>query len=94
MSLLFRLVVGRVEIVDAALEAGLHDCEVLIRESDVDAYFGLVTAEEFAELLYTVGIDGVGDDFRYFGAFFGEGVGDTLSQGVAFLFTARGDDYL
>ena len=80
MSLVFRLIIGRVEIVDAADETGVHDCEVLIRQRHVDDHVGFMTAEELDELVDTVGIDGVCRDIRR-----AYGLGD----GVAFGLCAR-----
>lgn len=41
MRLLRRFVVGRVEVADAGLQAGIHDREVLIRERDIHDEVGL-----------------------------------------------------
>ena len=57
MRLVLGFVVGRVEVVAAALEAGVHDREVLIRQRDIDYDVGTERAEEFAELRHVVGID-------------------------------------
>ncbi len=80
MSLVFRLIVGRIEIIDAADKACIHDCEVLIRQGDVDDHIGFVSAEELDELVDTVGIDGVGCDI---------GRADSLGDSVAFCLCAR-----
>ena len=92
MSHVARLVVGRVEIVDPAFQAGIHYGEILVGECHVDYHFGLVAAEEFAELFHAVGIHAVGGDYRQVGlpAFCG-GFCYGLCQGVAFGLTARCD---
>ena len=82
MGLVLGLVVGGVEIVDAASEARLHDGEVLIGEGHVDADVGAVGLEEAAELFHGVGVHAVGGDVGGTGA---------LGQTVAFLLCARGD---
>ncbi len=79
MSLIFRLIVGRVEIVDATLQAGLHDGEVLIRESHVDTNVGMMTVEEGHYFLYVVGIHLIGSDIW---------CADTGGQRVAFFLAA------
>ena len=56
MRLVARLIVGGVEIVASASQAGLHDCEVLVRQSQVDYQFGLVFSEEFFQLFHIIGI--------------------------------------
>ena len=48
MSHVARLVVGRVEIVDTALQTGVHYREVLIRQGEIDYHFGLMAAEKLA----------------------------------------------
>ena len=57
MRLVLGLVVGRVEVVAAAFEAGVHDRQVLIRQRHVDHDVGFERAEKFAELRHVVGID-------------------------------------
>ena len=79
MSLVFGLVVGGVKIVDAAFEASLHDCEILIGERHIDYDIWLVAVEKLAELLYGVGINRVSDNIVL-----ADGGGD----GVAFAFGA------
>jgi len=80
MGLVFRLIIGGVEIVDAADKTCVHDREVLIRQRHVDDHVGFMTAEELDELVDTVGIDGVGRDIRRT---------DSLGDGVAFGLCAR-----
>ncbi len=82
MSFVFGLVVGRVEIVDAADEACVHDSEVLIGQGHVDYEIGFVAAEEFDEPVNAVGVDGVGRDV---------GLSDSFGHGVAFAACARCD---
>lgn len=57
MGLVLGLVVGRIEVVDPALETCVHDRQVLIRERNIDNNVGLETAEEFAQFRNAVGID-------------------------------------
>ena len=57
MRLVLGLVVGRVEVVAAALEAGIHDREVLIRQGDIDDDVGLEGPEQLAQRGHVVGID-------------------------------------
>lgn len=83
MGFLLGLVVGRVEIVDATLQAGLHDGEVLIREGDVDADVGFVAVEELHELLDGICVNLVGDDAASY----------LLGDPVTLRFRARGEDY-
>ena len=82
MSLVARFVVGGIEIVDAALEAGVHDGEVLIGESNVYHHVGAMTAEELAQFGYRVGVDAVGGNV---------GLSDGLGQRVALGLIARGN---
>ena len=57
MRLVLRLVVGRVEVVAAAFEAGVHDREILVRKRHVDHDVGFERAEQFAQLRHAVGVD-------------------------------------
>ena len=57
VRLVARLVVGRVEVVAAAFEAGVHDREVLIRQGHVHDDIGFEGAEKLAQLRNIVGID-------------------------------------
>ena len=56
VRLVLGLVVGRVEVVAARLQAGLHDGEVLIGQGEVHHDVGLIAAEELDELFHAVGI--------------------------------------
>ena len=49
MSLVLRLVVGGVEVVDAACQAGIHYGKVLIWQCEVYAQLWLETVEESLE---------------------------------------------
>ena len=51
------LVVGRIEVIDAAFQAGVHDREILIGKGHVDDDIGTEGAEEFAQFGNAVGID-------------------------------------
>ena len=64
VSLVFRLIVGCVQIVAAACQAGLHDSEVLIGQGQVHHQFGLVVVEERFELLHVVGVNLCGLDIH------------------------------
>ena len=56
VRLVFRLIVGGVEIVAPRLQTGLHDGEVLIREGEIHDEVGLEGVEELYELRHFVGI--------------------------------------
>ena len=56
LSLVERLVVCRVEVVDACLETRLHDGEILVGECYVDADIWAEALEELHKLLYVVRI--------------------------------------
>ena len=73
------LVVGGVEVVDAAAQAGVHDGEVLIGEGHVDDHLRLVALEEGYYLLDVVGVDGVAADV---GLADGTGHGLALGEGA------------
>ena len=57
MRLVARLVVGRIEVIAAAFEAGVHDREVLIRQGHIDHDVGFERPEQLAQLGDVVGID-------------------------------------
>ncbi len=57
MGLVLGFVVGRVEVIAAAFEAGVHDGQILVRKRHVDHDVGFERAEKFAELRHIVGID-------------------------------------
>ena len=57
MCLVLRLVVGCVEVVAAAFEAGVHDRKVLVRKRHVDHDVGFERAEQFAQLRHAVCVD-------------------------------------
>ena len=52
-----RLVVGGVEIVDPALEAGVHDRQVLVGQGDVDHQLRLDAIDQGHQLRHAVGVD-------------------------------------
>ena len=83
MGLFLGLIVGGVEIVDAAFQASLHDSEILVGERYVDADVGFVTVEELDDFLDVVGIHAVGRDV--------EGA-DFCGEPVALLLCARRDN--
>ena len=80
MGLVFRLVVGGIEVVYAALKAGFHYGEVLVGQGYVDYHVGFMAVEELYQLGYAVGVDRVGE--YVVGA-------DGLDNGVALRFCAR-----
>ena len=51
-----RLVVGRIKIMHAALEAGVHDVQILIGQSNVGHHGGFDIADKLAQLGHIVGI--------------------------------------
>ena len=51
-----RLIVGRVEVADAVLEAGVHDVEILIRQGEVDHQLGAEVLEEAHQFVLVVGV--------------------------------------
>jgi len=85
VSHVFRLIVGGVKIVYAALEAGVHDSEVLIGKRHIDNHVGLMAAKQLYQLLHTVSIDSVGAHV---------GSADCFSHGVALRLGARCYHYL
>ncbi len=88
-----RLIVGRVEIADAAFQAGIHDSEVLIGQRQVHHQVGIVTAQQGAEFLHRVGVDTVGLNHRGLASMLFGLPEDGLLYGVAFLAASRGEDY-
>jgi len=57
MGRIRRLVVGGVEIVDPALEAGVHDRQILVGQGDVDHQLRLDGVQEDNQLRDAVGVD-------------------------------------
>ncbi len=51
-----RLIVCGIHIVYSAFKAGVHYCKVLIGQSHVYAYFGLIVPHKSGKLAYTVGV--------------------------------------
>ena len=62
VAYVLRLVVGGVQIVDAACKAGLHDGQVLVGQGDVHHQVRAVAADEVDDLLHVVGVDLGGGD--------------------------------
>ena len=89
MSLVERLIIGRVEIIDAALQAGIHYGKVLIRQRHVDADIGFVAVEELHQLGHLVGVHAVGNNVLVSGALL-----HGLRQAVALLLGARSQNQL
>ena len=78
---IFRLIIGGIQIVDSALQASLHDGEVLVGEGYVDDDFGFETIEECYQFVHAVGIYLGGFDVR---------VTDCLDNSVTFGLGAAG----
>ena len=85
MRLVLGLVIGRVEVVAAAFEAGVHDRQVLIRQGHVDHDVGTERAEEFAQFGHIVGIDLRGLDTA---------AADSRRNGVALGFGTAGQHHV
>ena len=85
VSLVLGFVVGRIEVVAAALETGVHDRQVLIRERHIDHDVGLEGPEEFAQLRHVVGID-LGGLYAV--------ASDSRSNGIAFGLGSAGQHHL
>ena len=77
------LVVGGVHVVDAALQAGVHDGQVLVGQGDVHHQVGLVALDEGNHFLHLVGVHLGGGDLG--GGLAGQlgGQGVTLGLGAA-----------
>ena len=56
MCLVARLIVGCVQIVHAASQAGIHYRQVLIRQRKIDAQLRTEVAEQSLQLLYVISI--------------------------------------
>ena len=56
VGLVARLIVGGIQIVNAATQAGFHDGQVLIGQGQIDDHVGLVAVEQSHELVHVVGI--------------------------------------
>ena len=56
MCLVLRLVISRIKVVAATGKTGIHDCQVLIRQSEVNHEFRLVVVEEGLQLFHIVSI--------------------------------------
>ncbi len=82
MRLVARLVIGRVEIVDARLQTSLHDGEVLIGQRHVDGDLGAELAHEGHQGVHVVGVDRRGGDI---------GFADGRGHRIALAFGAAGD---
>jgi len=56
VSLVLRLIVSGIHVVAAASQTGIHNGEILVRQSEVDDKLRLVAIEESLQLLNVVGI--------------------------------------
>ena len=81
MRLVFGLVVRRVEVAHTGAQAGLHDGEILIRESQVHHEVGAVALKESDKLVDVVGVHLCGLYGR---------IADGLDYGVALGLRAAG----
>ena len=79
------LIVCSVKVVHAALQAGIHDCKVLVWQCHVNHDVGLVLLEECHKLGHAVGIHMVGDDI---------GLAYGPSHGITLALRARSNHYL
>ena len=82
---ILRLIVGGIDVVDAAGQAGVHDGQILIGQGHVQDGIGLIAADQGDHVLRLVGVDLGGGDH-------GGGAAVELSlEGIAFGFGAAGD---
>ena len=86
MGFILGLVVGGVEVVAAAGQAGLHDGEVLVRQCEIDHQFGLVVVQKGFQLFHVIGIHLCGLDVHVISGFV-----DGVHQFVALGLPAAGD---
>src|SRR5699024_6011906 len=84
-----RLIVGGVDVVDAAGQAGVHDGQVLVRQGHIQDQVGLVSLDDPLQVLHIVGVDGHGGDLHRGAGGFQLGL-----QGVALGDGAAGDAQL
>ena len=94
VRLVFRLIVGRVHIVAATSQTGLHDGEILVRQGEVEHQLRLVLIEQRLQLLHVVGIHLVGSDFGQFQSLAVRSplFLDSLNNGVAFFLASAGNN--
>ena len=82
VGLVARLIVGGVQIVNAAAQARLHDGQVLIGQGQVDDHVGAMALQQAHELVHVVGIHLVGADVV---------LADGAGHGVTLCAVARGN---
>ena len=82
---ILRLVVGGIHIVDTALQAGIHDGQILVRQGDIHHQIRLVAVDQGHQFLHLVCIHLCGGDLGG-----GQG-GQLFGQGVALGLGAAGD---
>ncbi len=58
------LIVGGVDVVDAAGQAGVHDGKILVRQGHIQDQVGLVSPDDPLQVLHIVGVDGHGGDLH------------------------------
>ncbi len=83
-----RLVVCGVEVIDARSEAGIHERQILVRQSDVEDEVGLERAQVFGGGGDVIGVDGSGLDCHT------EALFDRCGDGIAFGYGAGGESDL
>ena len=86
VCLVLWLIVSRVEIVTATSQTGVHDCQVLIGQGEVDHELRLIVVEECLQLLHIIGIYLCGLDVHLVASLM-----DILHNLVAFSFSAAGN---
>ena len=84
MCLILRFIVSGIQVVHPALQAGLHDGEVLVREGHVNHNIRTEAIEEVNQIIYIVGIHLCGLDI---------GVTDSLDNGVTFRLGTAGNHH-
>ena len=89
VSLILWLVVGGVEIVDAAGQTGVHDGQILVGQGEVDDQLRLIAADELLELLHIIGVDLSSLDVHLVSF-----VVDSLDEFVALILVVAGDHQL
>ena len=73
LSLVFGLIIRRIEVIDPRLQASVHDSQVLIRQSHMDDQFGLEGTDQLRQFGHVVGIYLRGLDLPVAGSLLGVG---------------------
>ena len=82
MSLVFRLIIGCVQIVYSGFKAGLHDGEILIGEGNIDYHFRFEVIEQSYQFIYVICV--------YFSRFY-IGIANCFYYIVTFGFSTAGN---